>query len=248
MLVDARSQLRLSPGRLFDRRIFAAAAIVFPLLVLLGFGRTYYLKALFDVPPLPSILVHVHGLLMTAWVVLFVTQVRLISSKRIQLHRRLGYGSIGLAVLIVASGIPTALRAAKYGSTSSPPGVSPTGFLIVPAFDLALFAILFGAAIYFRRNPATHKRLMLLTAINLLPPAIARIPSASLQALGPLWFFGVPTMLALLCLGLDIRRHDGINNAFVVGTVLLIASYPIRLVLMDSAAWLAAATWLTSFV
>ena len=248
MLVEARPQQRLIPGRLFDRRMFAAAAIVFPLLVLLGFGRTYYLKAFFDVPPLPSILVHIHGLLMTTWVVLFITQVRLISSRRIRLHRRLGYGSIGLAVLIVASGIPTALRAAKYGSASTPPGVSPTGFLIVPAFDLALFASLFGAAIYFRKNPATHKRLMLLTAINLLPPAIARIPSASLQALGPLWFFGLPTMLALLCLGLDIRRHEGINNAFVAGTVLLIASYPIRLALMNTSAWLAAATWLTNFV
>jgi hypothetical protein len=74
------------------------------------------------------------------------------------------------------------------------------------------------------------------------------IPSASLQALGPLWFFGLPTMLALLCLRLDIRRHEGINNAFVAGTVLLIASYPIRLALMNTSAWLAAATWLTNFV
>jgi hypothetical protein len=153
-----------------------------------------------------------------------------------------------LAVLIVASGIPTALRAAKYGSSSFPPRVSPIGFLVVPAFDLALFAVLFTAAIYFRRNAATHKRLMLLTAINLLPPAIARIPIASLQALGPLWFFGFPTMLALLCLGLDFRRHDRLNKAFVAGTALLIASYPIRLALMNTGAWLAAATWLTNFV
>ncbi len=89
---------------------------------------------------------------------------------------------------------------------------------------------------------------MLLTAINFLPPAIARIPIASLQALGPLWFFGLPTVLALLCLGLDSRRHDRVNRGFVAGTVLLIASYPFRLGLMNTAAWLAAAAWLTNFV
>jgi len=248
MIIETASRKVLSPGQLFDRRLFAAAAIVFPLLVLFGFGRTYYLKPFFTVPPLPSMLVHVHGLLMTAWVVLFITQVRLISSRRVRLHRRLGYGSVGLAVFIVASGIPTALRASKYGSPSFPPGISQLAFLIVPAFDLALFAILFSAAIYFRRNPATHKRLMLLTAINLLPPAIARIPIASLQAMGPLWFFGLPTVLALLCLGLDVRRHDHVNKVFAAGIVVLIASYPLRLGLMNTAAWLSAAGWLVNFV
>ncbi len=119
MIVEAPSR-KVLIGQLFDRRLFMAAAIVFPLLVLFGFGRTYYLKPVFNLPPLPSTLVHVHGLLMTTWVVLFITQVRLISSRRVRLHRRLGYGSIGLAVLIVATGIPTALRAAKYGSPSFP--------------------------------------------------------------------------------------------------------------------------------
>jgi hypothetical protein len=31
--------------RLFDRRLYLATAILFPLIVVIGFGRTYYLKA-----------------------------------------------------------------------------------------------------------------------------------------------------------------------------------------------------------
>ena len=62
--------------------------------------------------------------------------------------------------------------------------------MIVPLFDLLMFVILFGAAVYYRRRPAAHKRLMLLTAVNFLPPTIARIPVAALQGLGPFWFFG----------------------------------------------------------
>ncbi len=80
---------------LFDRRLYMAVAIAFPLLILAGFGRTYYAKGLFDVPPLASLIVHVHGLLMTAWVALFGAQVWLISSRRIRLHQRLGYAGGG---------------------------------------------------------------------------------------------------------------------------------------------------------
>lgn len=234
--------------RLFDRRLFKAAAIVFPLVVLAGFARTYYLRGLFDVPPLPSLLVHMHGLTMTAWVALFITQVWLISSKRVRVHQRLGYMAIGLAVLILPVGFVTAARAAKYGSASTPPGVSQLGFMIVPLFDLIMFTILFGGAIYYRKRPAQHKMLMLLTAINFLPPAIARIPIASLLALGPLWFFGLPTVLMLACIGLDSWRHRRPNVVFVVGALLLFASYIARLALMNTPAWLRAAGWLTSFV
>lgn len=234
--------------RLFDRRLSLAAAILFPLIVLLGFARTYYLKGLFDTPPLPSTLVQLHGLVMTAWVVLFIVQVRFIASKRIHLHQRVGYIGIALGALIIATGFPTALRAAKYGSASTPPDVLPMAFLIVPLFDLIVFTLLFGAAILYRRTPAAHKRLMLLTAINFIPPAIARIPIASLQALGPIWFFGFPTSLTLLCLTLDTRRFGRVNRVFAAGAALLIGSYAARLALMPTDVWLSLATWLTSFV
>jgi len=90
--------------------------------------------------------------------------------------------------------------------------------------------------------------LMLLTAINFLPPAIARIPIPSLQALGPLWFFGLPTVLALSCIGLDRWRYGRLNTVLVSGTLLLVASYVGRLMLMNTAGWMGVAQWLTRFV
>jgi hypothetical protein len=234
--------------RTFDRRLFIAAAIAFPLVILAGFGRTYYVKPLVGGPPLPSILVHVHGLLMTAWVALFGAQVWFISSRRVRLHQRIGYSGIALAALIVAVGFVTALRAAKYGSGSTPPGVLPLAFLAVPLFDLLMFVVLFSGAVYYRRQPAAHKTLMLLTAINFLPPAVARIPVAPLRALGPLWFFGLPTVLTLLCVTLDWRRRGHLNQVFVAGAALLVASYVVRLAVMGTAPWLRFASWLIAFV
>jgi hypothetical protein len=198
--------------------MFLVAAVLFPLLILAGFSRTYYLRGLFDVPPLPSLIVHLHGLLMTAWVALFVTQVWLISSKRVRVHQRLGFTGIWLAALIV------------------------------PLLDLVMFTIFFGAAIYYRKRPAEHKRLMLLTAINFLPPALGRIPIASLQAAGPLWFFGFPLALALSCLALDRWHYGRMNRVFVVGIALLSAGYVARLALMGNPTWLALAAALTRLV
>jgi hypothetical protein len=234
--------------RSFDRRLFALTAIAFVLVVLAGFARTYYLKPYFGGPPLPSLLVHAHGLLMTAWVALFATQVWLISSRQVRVHQRLGYAGVGLAALIVITGLVTAMRAGKYGSPSMPPDIPSQAFMAIPLFDLLLFSMFFGGAVYYRKRPAAHKSLMLLTAINFLPPAIARIPIAPLQNLGPLWFFGFPTVLILVCLVIDWRRRGQINPVFLTGSLLLIASYPIRMVLMGSAAWMQFALWLTSFV
>ncbi len=239
---------RRSDKHLFDRRLFLAAAIVFALINLLGFARTYYLKGFFEAPPLPSLVVHLHGLTMTAWIALFAAQVWLVRSKRIRVHQRLGYAGVALGVLVLVTGFFTAARAAKFGSSSFPPGVTPLSFLAVPMFDLLMFVILFGAAIYYRRRAAAHKSLMLLTAVNFLPPAIARIPIAPLQALGPLWFFGLPTALTLICLGLDTRRRGRLNGVFLTGALLLIASYVVRLAIMNTPQWLAVATWLTSWV
>jgi hypothetical protein len=224
-----------------------SAAILFSIVVLIGFARTYYLKIVFDPTPLPSLIVHLHGLLMSAWVLMFMIQVRLIAAHEVRIHQRLGWGVVGLAALIIVVGFATAVRAAKYGSRSTPPGIAPQAFLIVPLFDLLMFALLLGGAIYYRKRSADHKRLMLLTAINFVPPAIARIPIAPLQALGPLWFFGLPTVVALYCVGLDARRHGKLNSVFLVGTIALIASYFVRLALMNTAAWMAAAQWLTQF-
>jgi hypothetical protein len=232
--------------RLFDRRLYLAIAVLFSLVIFIGFGPSYYLKTFFGTPPLPSALVHIHGLVMTAWVALFLVQVRLISTKRVRLHQRLGYAGIGLAVLIIVTGLPTAIAATKYGSLATPRDIPPLSFLAIPFFDLVMFAILFGAAVVYRRRPATHKRLMLMTAINFLPPALARIPIPSMQPYGPLWFFGVPTALAILVLILDARKHGVVNRALAWGIAALFASYVLRLAIMGTGPWLAFARWMVN--
>ena len=145
--------------RINDRKLYILAAILTPIIVLIGFARTYYLKGFFSTPDIPSRLVHFHGLIMTSWVVLFVVQVALVETKQVKTHQRLGILGSALALLVFVVGTLTGLYAAARGASPGPPALQ---FLIIPLGDMFVFAILIGTALYFRRKLAIHKRLMFL--------------------------------------------------------------------------------------
>jgi hypothetical protein len=236
----------LAVRRQFERRFFLLVAVLFPLVILAGFGRTYYLKGLFSSPPVPSTLVHVHAFLMTAWVALFMTQVWLISSRRVTIHRQLGIVGAVLGALLIPVGVLTAIAAAKHGSASAPPTIPPLQFMVVPLADILMFAIFFGGALYYRKRAAEHKRLILLTILNFLPPAIARLSIAIVATASPLAFFGIPDLLAIVCLAFDTWKNGKVNAVFLTGIVLFIASQPLRIMLSGTVTWLRFATWLTT--
>jgi hypothetical protein len=229
-----------------DHRLFVWAAVLFPVLVLAGFARTYYLKGLFHTPALPSTLVHLHGLVMTAWVALFVTQVFLVSTRHVRAHQRLGLFGAGLAVVVVVVGTLTAIKGAAHGG--APQGVPPLVFLVVPLVDLAVFVVLLAAALYYRRRPEYHKRLMVLTALNFLPPAVARIQLGFIQNGGLPVVFGIADGLVVLAVVYDSWKNRRLNRAFALGALLILASVPLRLAIGGSAWWMHFATWLVSLV
>ena len=139
-------------SRNFEHRFFITVAILFPLAVIIGFGPTYYLKPFFNTPDLPSLLVKFHGIVMTSWLALFFIQAYLISSKRIRVHMNLGLLSIALAIIVFFTGVFTGIAAAKRGA--APPGFDPIRFMIIPIGDMVVFAILFTAAVIYRKKAA----------------------------------------------------------------------------------------------
>jgi hypothetical protein len=231
-----------------DRYVYGSVASVFALLVFIGFSRTYYLRALFAGPPVPSLMVHLHGVVMTSWVLLFLVQVSLIASRRVKVHQRLGYVSIGLAVLIVLIGLRTALEAARHGSLSTPVGFSQPTFSAVPLGDLVLFVLFYGGAVYFRRTASRHKGLMLLTVANFLPPAVGRLPFAIVKANPVVFGLGVPAAVALVAVAYDAWKRRRVDWVLVAAAVLLLASFPARIALIATPAWASASAWLATLV
>jgi hypothetical protein len=234
----------ISLRRPSDRNLYLIAAISFPLLVLIGYFKTYYGRGLFDgVPALPTA-THIHGLVMSAWVIYFVAQVALVRSKNIKLHMTMGFAGIGLAALAVVSGLAAAYYA-NLIELRAPPGLNPHSFFLIPAGDMLLFVIFFAGAIYYRKKPLQHKSLMLMTAINFVPPALARIP------LGPpeftiLWAFGGSALLGLAALGWQRYKHGKFNWVFAGALGLFIFALPFRMWFSGTEMWLNFAGWLAS--
>ena len=225
-----------------DRRLFLVAAIGFPLLVLIGYFKTYYFSAFFDVRPVANALVHAHGLVMTAWVLYFVAQVALIRSKNVKLHMTMGMAGIALALIVIVVGMATAVDA-QLVRGAAPPGENPHAFFVLPVSDMTLFAIFFAAAIYFRKRPAEHKSLMLLTAINFLPAALFRVAVVPPEYV-ILFSFGIPALMAVACLVWHSVKHGKVNKVFAAGVAVLILAIPARVMLMGSQTWLAFVGWL----
>jgi hypothetical protein len=110
------------------------AAFIIPLIVLAGFARTYYLKGYFATPPLPSTIVHVHGIVMTAWVVLFIVQVTLVAKRKTSCINVSAILGACLAALVFIVGILTALYAAAR-VTSDPNSVNLNPPAALPFLD-----------------------------------------------------------------------------------------------------------------
>jgi hypothetical protein len=170
---------------------FWSSALLLSLLVI-GFAPTLYLRAFFDVPPIPGYL-FVHGGVLTAWFVWLVVQTSMVRTGRTATHRRLGViGAVIGAAVVVAGPMATMgavarLRAGGLDWDTDMSAVPALGVEGVPMVrfaaqvvwgnfvDIAVFAALVVTAILLRRNPQAHKRLMLLASIAIIGPALARI-------------------------------------------------------------------------
>jgi len=228
-------------GRRTDRIFFGTMAIVILAIVFVGFMRTFYLASHFGRPALDPLRV-VHGTAFTSWVLLFAVQTSLIAAGRRNLHRKFGYAGAVLAALMVPLGLALAISSARAGHSA--PGIPPLRFLIIPVFDMLVFAPLVAAAVWFRNQSALHKRLMLIATVSLVPAAMARVTGTP-GAGGPPVFFGLPDLLLLAGVIYDRRTLGRVHPAYSWGASFVVASQVVRLGLMQSPLWLAVATAIT---
>ena len=229
-----------------DRAFYTGLATAMAITVFVGFGQTYYFRLLSGTPTTISggsitPTLHLHGLLFSGWVVLFLAQTALVASRKVAVHRTLGYASIPLAAAMILVGLRTAVESAARGA--APPGVDAFAFLAVPFFDIVLFTGFYLAAMLKRRTKETHKRLMLLAYVSIITAAVARMPGV--LPLGPLVFFGLSFMFVVAAIAYDYSSRGRIHSVYRWGAPIIALSVPVRLAVSGTAAWHAFARWLT---
>lgn len=172
MAIEAKV-LESAPARRTEGRFYIGMALAAVAIAVAGFGPALVDTAARKAPLTGA--VAAHGAVFGAWLLFFLTQTILVPNGRIAVHRRLGYLGTGLAVLMVVTGYVTSIAMARRGYDLSG-DLMYTGpdALFILAFqlgDLASFGLLVGVAVWYRRRPDVHKRLMLLAVVGALTPA-----------------------------------------------------------------------------
>ncbi len=130
----------------------------------------------------------IHGISAIAWMLLTVIQALLIKSRRRKHHRRVGYFSISLAVILVLSGLYV-IQTMLYGEGGTADGISllSVKFFYIDFTALVLFCVFLWLAIKAarRRDFALHLRLMACTAIFPLEAALERTYQIATPSLVP---------------------------------------------------------------
>lgn len=229
-----------------DRIFFSGMAVAMAVTAFVAFAPTYYLLPYMNATTVRGVaggaslspLVHVHGIIFSAWMLFFVAQTSLIAARRCDLHRVTGTIGMLLAAAIVVVGPLTAIEAARDGS--SPPGWDDKAFLLVPIMSILVFAGFTAAGYVHRQRSDYHKRLMLLGTMAMMVPALSRIVRMTDPPFLPFGVFGALVVLNLYLLSLvvfDLSRNGRLHRVTVWGIAIFLATWPARLLLGSSEPW-----------
>lgn len=243
-------------ARIADRWIYVCMAGLFIVTILVGFipdsiGVLASVKA-GQRPPLPLI-VHAHAILMASWALLLLVQTTFMATGRSAQHKKLGLIAVALLPLLVAAMIGVtkevwSLVASLPAGAMPPEALSAikldvTNTLLEQIRTIVLFpGLIVWALVMRRKDPETHKRLMILATLLPLPAAIDRmtwmpatIPDnpASIHLYSLLWL--LPVLIY------DIARRGRVHRAYVIGIALNLPFIAVSHLLWSSPWWIATA-------
>lgn len=249
----------LSAWQLEDR-FYVAMAAACAAIAFVGFASTYWLQlpaGTFKGSPL----LHLHGLIYSAWTLLFLYQATLIAGGRRINHRAWGLLGIALATAMVFTGAAVAI-AGMNSRIARGQGDAARAFAIVSITLVLLFAVLVAAAFATRRRPDWHKRLMLVATASILQPAMARFFFLAATGGGPGLRPGLgparsveSTMLAgfladiliVVAMTFDWRTRRRPHPAYLWGFGAVLTVQLLRVPLSKTPAWLSFTDFLAGF-
>jgi hypothetical protein len=152
---------------------------VFALAMLVAFWPSYFSR----LGSQPSFHTHAHGLTMTLWVGLLVAQAWLIRSGNRATHRQLGKLSFALVPALVGAAL--SFMHFQLGAVAAL-DAGALYFMTLVINALVAFLVLYGLAMWYRRQPPIHARVMIATLFPLFTPVTDRLIGRYVPAIVPL--------------------------------------------------------------
>jgi hypothetical protein len=154
------------------RYFYFCMSLVLAALVIVGFGRTVNAHLFHANPPRPALL-WIHGAAFSTWVVFFIVQSALVRVRKVSVHRLLGWFGAALAALMVVLGFIISVVMGRF-DINVLQQKDVASFLSVPWADMIIFAVCIALAIYWRKKPEYHRRLVFIASCELMDAAVGR--------------------------------------------------------------------------
>lgn len=229
------------PGARYDNYFFSGIAFLILITVFVGFARTYFLAGVFRAP-LPNLLIHIHGVVFSSWILLLITQTMLVSAGRVDVHRRLGLFGFGLACLMVILGVLAASNSLARGFAPPGSGFDPRTFYAIPIGGMIIFATLIFFAYRARFNPAAHKRLIMIATIALLDAPTGRPPFTVITA-RPFFDSTFIFLFLLLLIAYDLWSTGKVHRATAWAAAFVLVVGQLRVPIGSTTAFHNLANW-----
>jgi hypothetical protein len=215
--------------------LMASAVIV---TVFAGFAPTFYLRGSFTQSRPMSVLLHVHGIVFSAWVSFFLVQTLLIARGSRRLHQRLGWIGTGIAAAMVILVTAAMVEQLRRVNGFPPPPLA----LALSLFDIIVFAALVGAALHYRKRPDWHKRFMLSATIILLGAPMFRF-IIHFVGIGDMAIVSIVSTLLvdaffLPCFAYDILTRRRIHPAYLVALALIVLDQVAQATVVSWTPWI----------
>jgi hypothetical protein len=162
------NQFKTFLGRYF----YLCMSLVLSALVIVGFSRTAN-DHLFHANPSRPLLLWMHAAAFSTWMVFFIAQSALVRARKVSVHRLLGWFGAGLAAVMIVLGFTIAVVMARF-DTVVLHQQDADAFLSIPFADMIVFLSCIGLAIYWRKKPEYHRRLVFIATCQLMDAAIGR--------------------------------------------------------------------------
>ena len=155
------------------RYFYLCMSLVMAGLVVWGFSHTVNANLFHANPPRP-LLLWVHGAAFSTWLVFFIVQSALVRARKVSVHRFLGWFGAGLATVMVTLGFTIAVVMARFDAVVLHQS-DADAFLSIPFADMIVFGPCIALAIYWRKKPEYHRRLVFIASCHLMDAAFGRV-------------------------------------------------------------------------
>jgi uncharacterized membrane protein YozB (DUF420 family) len=206
-----------------DRRVALVWLAIFWIFVGVGFGFDLH-NYLHEQPAVP-IIVHVHAIATTLWLLLATALVLMVETGNVRLHRRFGWFAAGFAALVIV--IAPWSELSWQALNLHTPNSLPPEFLSLAFSGVLCMAVLLPWGILLRRNSAAHRRVLLLATICISDAGFSRMVGLVLPTptgfLGTYLFYEGGNLLIVLLMFLWDWKRNRIMQQFLWAACLVLA-------------------------